>query len=243
CLANGNRLLSQLESGVAHVIVRVTSRQPMDSFCREGELKRVQVGNWHDFRSHRLERRPDFERRRTAGDDEMARHPQVGRSKYKDSVETQDFPVVRCRRFIELESLSATAEGNCRSVDGRDRGGLRPQNPIAAGRTRYRRECEIPLAVQREGQGGAAGPDGPGASFIVARDVRVTEPFNRFGSGRGERDEERGRQQKKTDPPAHRHESTKGQGWALAVVRRGPMLKGLTLAEANQLLAAKLFYM
>src|SRR4029450_13031348 len=78
-----------------------------------------------------LERRPDFERRRTAGDDEMARHPQVGRSKYKDSVETQDFPVVRCRRFIELESLSATAEGNWRSVDGRDRVGLRSQHPIA----------------------------------------------------------------------------------------------------------------
>ena len=206
----------------------------MDSSCREGELKRVQVGDWHDFRSHRLERRPDFERRRTAGDDEMARHPQVRRSKYEDSVETQEFPVVRCRRFIELESLSATAEGDCRSVDGRDRVGLRSQHPVAAGRTGYRRECEIPLAVQRDGQGGAAGPDGPRTSFIVARDVRVTEPFNCFGSGRGERDEESGHQQKETDPPAYRHESTEGQGWALAVVRRGPMLEGLTLGEANQ---------
>ena len=88
--------------------------------------------------------------------------------------------------------------------------------------------------MQREGQGGAAGPDGPRASLIVASDVRVTEPFNCFGSGRGERDEECGHQQKKTHPPAHRHESTEGQGWALAVVRRGPTLKGLTLTEANQ---------
>src|SRR5262245_49345610 len=125
----------------------------------------------------------------------MARHPQIGRSKYKDRVETQHVSVVRCGHFVELESLSATAEGDCRSVDGRDRVGLWPQHPVAASRTRYRRKCEIPLAVQREGQGGPAGPDGPRISFVVARDERVAETFHRFGTLRGEWDEKSTHQQ------------------------------------------------